>query len=61
MCARAEKARPRAAVPAILRLNKVWALFLKGKKLLKGSALLLSWQHCASPFNKISAVRRNLR
>ncbi len=24
--------------------------FLKGKKSLKGSAMLLSWQHCASPF-----------
>ncbi len=24
--------------------------FLKGKKWLKGSAMLLSWQHCASPF-----------
>ncbi len=24
--------------------------FLKGKRLLKGSAMLLSWQHCASPF-----------
>ncbi len=30
------------------RLNK--GAFLKGKKSLKGSALLLSWQHCASPF-----------
>ncbi len=24
--------------------------FLKGKRLLKGSAMLLNWQHCASPF-----------
>ncbi len=24
--------------------------FLNGKKSLKGSAMLLSWQHCASPF-----------
>ncbi len=24
--------------------------FLKGKGSLKGSAMLLSWQHCASPF-----------
>ncbi len=24
--------------------------FLKGKRSLKGSAMLLSWQHCASPF-----------
>ncbi len=24
--------------------------FLKGKKSLKGSAMLISWQHCASPF-----------
>ncbi len=24
--------------------------FLKGKKSVKGSAMLLSWQHCASPF-----------
>ncbi len=24
--------------------------FLKGKMSLKGSAMLLSWQHCASPF-----------
>ncbi len=24
--------------------------FLKGKKSLKGSAMLLNWQHCASPF-----------
>ncbi len=31
-------------------LNKVWALFLREKKLLKGSAMLLSWQHCAYPF-----------
>ncbi len=26
------------------------AAFLKGKRSLKGSAMLLSWQHCASPF-----------
>ncbi len=26
------------------------ATFLKGKRLLKGSAMLQSWQHCASPF-----------
>ncbi len=24
--------------------------FLKGKMSLKGTAMLLSWQHCASPF-----------
>ncbi len=24
--------------------------FLKGKRSLKGSAMLISWQHCASPF-----------
>ncbi len=33
--------------------NKVWTLFWRffwRKKLLKGSAMLLSWQHCASPF-----------
>ncbi len=24
--------------------------FLKGKRSLKGSAMFLSWQHCASPF-----------
>ncbi len=24
--------------------------FLKGKRSLKGSAMLLNWQHCASPF-----------
>ncbi len=31
------------------KLNKVWALFfLKEKKSLKGSAILLSWQHCIS-------------
>ncbi len=24
--------------------------FLEGKRSLKGSAMLLSWQHCASPF-----------
>ncbi len=33
-----------------LRLNKVWALFFRQKKSLKGSAMLLSWQHSASPF-----------
>ncbi len=32
------------------RLNKVWALFFFREKTLKGSAMLLSWQHCASPF-----------
>ncbi len=29
--------------------------FLKGKKSLKGSAMLLSWQHCASPFLQLWA------
>ncbi len=32
------------------KLNKVWLLFLMGKKSPKGSAMLLSWQHCAYPF-----------
>ncbi len=31
---------------------------LKGKKLLKGSAKLLSWQHCASPFLQLWARPR---
>ncbi len=35
---------------ALAKLNKVWALFWREKKLLKGSVMLLSWQHCASPF-----------
>ncbi len=46
-----------AAVPAIFRdcffegeKSRIWALFLKGKKVTKGSAMLLSWQHRASPF-----------
>ncbi len=33
-----------------LRLNKVWALFFRGEKSRKGSAMLISWQHCAFPF-----------
>ncbi len=33
-----------------LALQLGLAAFLKGKKSLKGSAMLLSWQHCASPF-----------
>ncbi len=32
------------------RLNKVWALYFREKKSLKGSTMLLSWQHCASLF-----------
>ncbi len=48
VCARARKARPRSTGDS-LRLNKVWALFGGGESL-KGSAMLLSWQHCASPF-----------
>ncbi len=38
--------------------------FLKGKKSLKGSALLLSWQHCASPFLQLrveSRVKQKIR
>ncbi len=31
------------------RLNTAWALFFR-ENLKKGSAMLLSWQHCASPF-----------
>ncbi len=53
MCAHAVKARPRAQTAVLgdsQRLNTVWMLFLKGKNLLKGSAMLLSWQHRASPF-----------
>ncbi len=41
------------------RLNKVWTLFLKGKKLLKGSAMLPSWQHCASPFLQLRVPNAN--
>ncbi len=33
-------------------------VFLKGKKSLKGSALLLSWQHCASPFLQLRVEPR---
>ncbi len=32
------------------KLNKVWVIFWRGKKSLKGSAMLLSWQHCSFPF-----------
>ncbi len=40
----------------------VWWRFLKGKKSLKGSALLLSWQHCASvgPRVKLKKIRAAL-
>ncbi len=37
--------------------------FLKGKNLLKGSAMLLSWQHCASPFLQLRVgprVKQNM-
>ncbi len=38
-----------AAVPAILRNKIRFGRFFEGeKKLLKGSAMLLSWQHCIS-------------
>ncbi len=41
-----------ASVPTycilILQYRRFWRLF-EGKKLLKRSTLLLSWQHCASP------------
>ncbi len=30
--------------------------FLKGKRSLKGSAMLLSWQHCPSPFLQLWVV-----
>ncbi len=57
VCARAWKARPHAAARFSgnsRRLNKVWSLFfLGGKKSLKGSAMLPSWQHCASTFLKL--------
>ncbi len=45
-CVRAGTARP--VVPAILKKKKK-TFFFKGKKSLKESAMLLSWQHCASP------------
>ncbi len=32
--------------------------FLKGKRSLKGSAMLLSWQHCASPFLQLQVGPR---
>ncbi len=30
--------------------------FLKGKRSLKGSAMLLNWQHCPSPFLQLRVV-----
>ncbi len=39
-----------------LRLNKVWVLYFRGKKSLKVSAMLLSWQHCASAFLQLRVV-----
>ncbi len=52
MCARTVKVRPcaRAAVPAGLRNEIRFGRFFEGKKSLKGSAMLPSWQHCTSPF-----------
>ncbi len=57
---RAGRARPRAraAVPIFIQSmgsagdsQKLGlGAILKGKTSLKGSAMLLSWQHCASPF-----------
>ncbi len=32
--------------------------FLKGKRSLKGSAMLQSWQHCASPFLQLGVGPR---
>ncbi len=39
------------------KLNKVWALF-EGKKPIKASAMLLSWQQCASPFLQLQVGPR---
>ncbi len=50
MCARAGRARL-ALVRSTDDSQKLGlGAFLKGKKSLKGSTMLLSWQHCASPF-----------
>ncbi len=50
MCARWESntSRSRGSTGDSQKLGL--GAFLKGKKSLKGSAMLLSWQHCASPF-----------
>ncbi len=51
MCARWESktSRSRGSIGDSQKLGL--GAILKGKKLLKGSAMLLSWQHCASPFS----------
>ncbi len=59
VCARAGRARPRAAVP-VTRFGRIF----EGKKSLKGSAMLLSRQHCASPFLQLRVgprVKQNTR
>ncbi len=48
MCARWESNTSRGSTSDSQKLGL--DAFLKGKRSLKGSAMLLSWQHCASPF-----------
>ncbi len=58
VCARPGKARPSRSSTDSRRLNKVWALYFRGKKSLKWFAMLLSWQHCASPFLQLRVEPR---
>ncbi len=55
MCARWESKTSCGSGGDSQKPNKVWGAILKGKKSLKGSAMLLSWQHCASPFLQLQA------
>ncbi len=48
VCARWESKTSRGSTGDSHKLGL--GAFLKGKRSLKGSAMLLSWQHCASPF-----------
>ncbi len=48
VCARAVSKTSRSSTGDSQKLGL--GAFLKGKKSLKGSAMLPSWQHCASPF-----------
>ncbi len=50
MCAHARKARPHAAVPAILGDQIKFGCIFEGKKFTKGFCTVAKLQHCASPF-----------
>ncbi len=59
MCVRALGEQDHGSTGDSQRLKKFsFSLFLKGKKSLNASEMLLSWQHCASPFLQLRAGPR---